>query len=57
MAEEFWKDIGRLLAAVQESKTEEVVKYIRDCQERLAEHTDINESYKKMTKMVKVVKK
>ena len=57
VAEEFWKDIGRLLAAVQESKTEEVVKYIRDCQERLAEHTDINESYKKMTKMVKVVKK
>ena len=56
VAEEFWKDIGRLLAAVQESKTEEVVKYIRDCQERLAEHTDINESYKKMTKMVKVVK-
>lgn len=57
IAEEFWKDIGRLLTAVQESKTEEVVNYIKDCQERLAKHTDTNESYKKLTKMVKVVEK
>lgn len=57
VAEELWKDIGRLLTAVQESKTEEVVNYIKDCQERLAKHTDINESYKKLTKMVKVVEK
>ncbi|MGI9566489.1 MAG: prephenate dehydrogenase/arogenate dehydrogenase family protein [Nitrosopumilus sp.] len=57
VAEEFWKDIGRLLTAVQESKTEEVVNYIRECQERFAKHTDINESYKKLTKMVKVVEK
>ena len=57
VAEEFWKDIGRLLTAVQESKTEEVVNYIRDCQERFTKHTDINESYKKLTKMVKVVEK
>ena len=27
-AEEFWKDIGRLLTAVQEGKTEEVVNYV-----------------------------
>ena len=57
VAEELWKDIGRLLTAVQESKTEEVVNYIKDCQERLEKHTDINESYKKLTKMVKAVEK
>ena len=57
VAEELWKDIGRLLTDVQESKTEEVIKYIKDCQERLAKHTDINESYKKLTKMVKAVEK
>ncbi|MDE0090635.1 MAG: prephenate dehydrogenase/arogenate dehydrogenase family protein [Thaumarchaeota archaeon] len=57
VAEEFWKDIGRLLTAVQESKTDEVIGYITDCQDRLAEHTDIMESYKRMTKMVKVVEK
>ena len=57
VAEELWKDIGRLLTDVQESKTEDVVGYIRDCQERLAKHTDINESYKKMARMVKVIEK
>jgi len=57
VAEELWKDIGRLLTAVQESKTEEVVNYIKECQERLAKHTDTNESYKKLTKMVKAVEK
>ena len=57
IAEELWKDIGRLLTAVQESKTDEVIGYITGCQERLAEHTDINESYKRLTKMVKSVEK
>ena len=57
VAEELWKDIGRLLTSVQESKTEEVVNYIKECQERLGKHTDINESYKKLTKMVKAVEK
>ncbi len=57
VAEELWKDIGRLLTAVQESKTEEVVTYIKECQERLAKHTDIGESYKRLTKMVKAVEK
>jgi len=56
-AEELWKDVGRLLTAVQESKTEEVINYIKECQEKLAEHTDTNESYKKLTKMVKAVEK
>ena len=57
VAEELWKDIGRLLTAVQESKTEEVIEYIKECQERLAKHTDVNESYKRMSKMVKAVEK
>jgi len=56
-AEELWKDVGRLLTAVQESKTEEVINYIKECQERLAKHSDTNESYKKLTKMVKAVEK
>jgi len=57
VAEELWKDIGRLLTAVQESKTEEVINYIKECQERLEKYNDINESYKKLTKMVKAVEK
>ena len=57
VAEDLWKDIGRLLTAVQESKTEEVVNYIKECQERLAKHSDVNESYKKLSKMVKAVEK
>ncbi len=57
VAEELWKDIGRLLTSVQESKTEEVINYIKECQERLAKHTDTNGSYKKLTKMVKAVEK
>ncbi len=57
VAEELWKDVGRLLTAIQESKTEEVVNYIKEVQERLVEHTDINESYKRLSKMVKAVEK
>ena len=57
VAEDLWKDIGRLLTSVQESKTEEVVNYIKECQERLAKHTNVEESYKKLTKMVKFVEK
>ncbi len=57
VAEELWKDVGRLLTDIQESKTEEVVNYIKEVQERLIKHTDINESYKKLTKMVKAVEK
>ena len=57
VAEDLWKDIGRLLTAVQESRTDEVINYITSCQERLAQHTDINNSYKRLTKMVKAVEK
>ncbi|NQV39470.1 MAG: prephenate dehydrogenase/arogenate dehydrogenase family protein [Nitrosopumilus sp.] len=57
VAEEFWKDIGKMLTAVQESKAEDIIDYIKECQERLGKHTDVNESYKRMTKMVKEVEK
>jgi len=57
VAEDLWKDIGRLLTAVQESKTDEVINYIKECQERLEKHSDVNESYKKLSKMVKAVEK
>ena len=57
VAEELWKDVGRLLTAVQESKTEEVINYIKTCQERLSENTNLEDSYKKLTKMVNAVEK
>jgi len=57
VAEEFWKDIGRLLTAVQESKTEEVIDYIKNCQEKLSTNTNLEDSYKKLTKMVNAVEK
>jgi len=57
VAEEFWKDIGRLLTSVQEGKTEEVVNYIRSCQEKLAQNTSLESSYKKLTTMVNAIEK
>jgi prephenate dehydrogenase len=56
-AEEFWKDFGRLLTVVQEGKTEEVISYVKTCQERLAEHTDLESSYKKLTTMINAISK
>jgi prephenate dehydrogenase len=57
VAEELWKDIGKMLTAVQESKTDEIIEYIKECQERLAKHTDVDESYKRLAKMIKAVEK
>ena len=57
IAEEFWKDVGRLLSSVQEGKTEEVVAYVKSCQERLAENTDLEKSYKKLTTMINAISK
>lgn len=56
-AEELWKDIGRLITSAQESKTEEITQYIKDCQERLAAHADIDESYKRLARMARVAEK
>jgi prephenate dehydrogenase len=57
VAEDLWKDVGRLLTAVQESKTEEVISYIKACQERLSAKSDLDASYKKLTKMVNAIEK
>ena len=57
VGEEFWKDFGRLLTAVQEGKTEEVVNYVKNCQERLSENVNLEDSYKKLTSMVNTIEK
>jgi len=56
-AEEFWKDIGRMLILIQENKTEEMIKYISSAKERLAKKVDLDESYKKLVTMVNAVEK
>jgi len=57
VAEDLWKDVGRLLTSVQESKTEEVISYIKACQERLSAKTNLDASYKKFTKMTNAIEK
>ncbi len=57
VAEDLWKDVGRLLTSVQESKTEEVLSYIKACQERLTSKTNLDTSYKKFTKMANAIEK
>lgn len=56
-AEEFWKDIGRMLILIQENKTEEMIKYISSAKERLAKNIDLDESYKKLVTMVNSIDK
>jgi len=57
VAEEFWRDIGRLLTSVQEGKSEEVIDYIKSSQERLAKTTDLENADKKLTIMVNSIEK
>ncbi|MFQ6025095.1 MAG: prephenate dehydrogenase/arogenate dehydrogenase family protein [Nitrosopumilaceae archaeon] len=56
-AEEFWRDIGRLLTWVQEGKSEDIVKYITSVQNGLAENIDLENSYKKLLTMVSAIEK
>lgn len=56
-AEELWKDIGRLLTAVQENKSEEITDYVKACQARLEANGGTGESYKKMISMSRVLDK
>jgi len=56
-AEEFWKDIGRLLTAVQEGKTEEVIDYISTCKNKLLKNVKLDNSYKKFTTMINSIEK
>ncbi len=56
-AEEFWKDIGRLLTLIQENKTEEIIKYITSAKERLSKDVDLEDSYKKLITMINAIEK
>ena len=57
VAEEFWKDIGRLLASAQDGNSNEIVSYINSNREKLEEHVDLTKSYKQLTKMVNTIEK
>ena len=57
VAEEFWRDIGRLLTSVQEGKTEEVIEYIKSGQERLSKNIDLEKASKKLTIMINAIEK
>ena len=56
VAEEFWKDIGRLLSSAQEGNGHEIVTYINSNKEKLSENINLEKSYKKLTKMVNTMK-
>lgn len=56
-AEEFWKDIGRMLILVQENRTEEILKYVTSAKERLGKNIDLDDAYKKLVTMVNAVDK
>jgi len=57
VAEEFWKDIGRLIASAQEGKGEEIINYINTNKEKLSQNVDLEKSYKKLSKMVSTIEK
>jgi len=51
-AEEFWKDIGRILTYVQENKTEEIIEYIKTVEGRLSKNIKLEDASKKLTTMI-----
>ena len=57
VAEEFWKDVGRLLTDAQEGKSEEIIAYVNECKEKISENVDLDKSYKKLTKMMNAIDK
>ena len=57
VAEEFWKDVGRLLAYAQEGKGEEIIAYINANKAKITQNVDLEKSYKKLTKMVNTIEK
>jgi len=56
-AEEFWKDVGKLLTDSQEGKSEEIIDYIKSNQQKLSENIDLEKSYKKLSAMIKTIEK
>ena len=57
VAEEFWKDVGRLLTSAQEGNSDQIVSYINSNKEKLSESVNLEKSYKKLTKMVNTIEK
>ena len=57
IAEEFWKDMGRMLTSVQDTKIEEIVNYINTCKERLDANSNVADSVKKMAAISRVLDK
>ena len=55
IAEEFWKDMGRMLTSIQDTKIEEIVTYINACKERLGTNSNVATSKKKMAKAAKSI--
>ena len=55
-AEELWRDIGRILTATQEGKSEDVIEYIKSSKERISKNVDLEKSYKKLSTMINSVK-
>ena len=56
-AEEFWKDVGKLLTDSQEGKSEEIIEYIKSSRDKLSKNTDLEQSYKKLSSMIKTIEK
>ena len=56
-AEEFWKDVGKLLTDSQEGKSEEIIDYIKSIQQKISENVDLDKSYKKLSAMIKIIEK
>lgn len=56
-AEEFWKDIGRMLTDIQEGKSEDINNYIKNVQQGLAKNTNLEDSYKKLNTMINAIEK
>ena len=56
-AEEFWKDVGKLLTDSQEGKSEDIIDYIKSSQEKISKNVDLEKSSKKLSAMIKTVEK
>ena len=55
--EEFWKDVGKLLTDSQEGKRDEIINYIKSSKEKISKNVDLDESYKKLSAMIKTIEK
>ena len=56
-AEEFWRDVGKLLTDSQEGKSEQIIDYIKSIQNKISENTNLDKSYKKLSAMIKIIEK